>query len=130
MVLKSVHPSPLSAARGFFDCGHFKETNEWLRGRYGVEGEIDWNLRKVVPIKAPGVEEPVKATVDQKAEAKGMGSTTEELPEKDGVKTARGEEDFGGDEDEDAIEALEALADSSVVGKGGEETSQTEEGSQ
>lgn len=44
LVLSSVHPSPLSAARGFFDCGHFKKTNEWLRGRYGVEGEIDWDL--------------------------------------------------------------------------------------
>ncbi|TRX94128.1 hypothetical protein FHL15_004896 [Xylaria flabelliformis] len=44
LVLKSVHPSPLSASRGFFDCGHFKKTNEWLNKRYGAEGEIDWNL--------------------------------------------------------------------------------------
>ncbi|KAI0547831.1 uracil-DNA glycosylase [Xylaria curta] len=44
LVLKSVHPSPLSASRGFFDCGHFKKTNEWLNTRYGAEGEIDWNL--------------------------------------------------------------------------------------
>ncbi|MCJ1273168.1 uracil DNA glycosylase [Puttea exsequens] len=43
-VLQSVHPSPLSAARGFFDCGHFRKTNEWLKGRYGEGGEIDWNL--------------------------------------------------------------------------------------
>lgn len=127
VVLKSVHPSPLSAARGFFDCGHFKETNEWLRQRYGKEGEIDWNLRKSVPIKVPSIEEPVKATGDQKAEAKANGPTTE-LPEEDGVKTAK-KEDFGGDEDEDAIEALEELANSSVLGNG-EETSQTEKGSQ
>ncbi|KAI9803829.1 MAG: hypothetical protein M1825_001709 [Sarcosagium campestre] len=43
-VLLSVHPSPLSAARGFFTCGHFKKTNEWLRERYGADSEIDWNL--------------------------------------------------------------------------------------
>ncbi|KAI1433830.1 uracil-DNA glycosylase [Xylaria sp. CBS 124048] len=44
LVLKSVHPSPLSASRGFFDCGHFRKTNEWLCSRYGEDGEIDWNL--------------------------------------------------------------------------------------
>lgn len=43
-VLKAVHPSPLSAARGWFECGHFKKTNAWLRERYGAEGEIDWDL--------------------------------------------------------------------------------------
>lgn len=51
LVLKSVHPSPLSAARGFFDCGHFKQANEWLRERYGDDGVIDWNL-DVPPEKA------------------------------------------------------------------------------
>ena len=35
LILQSVHPSPLSAARGFFDCGHFKKANEWLVSRYG-----------------------------------------------------------------------------------------------
>ncbi|KAI1772635.1 uracil-DNA glycosylase [Hypoxylon cercidicola] len=44
LVLRSVHPSPLSASRGFFDCGHFKQTNEWLAIRYGEDGVIDWNL--------------------------------------------------------------------------------------
>jgi uracil-DNA glycosylase len=44
LVLKSVHPSPLSAARGFFDCGHFRKANEWLVGRYGEAGEVDWAL--------------------------------------------------------------------------------------
>ncbi|KAJ9659795.1 uracil DNA glycosylase [Coniosporium apollinis] len=44
LVLKSVHPSPLSAARGFFDCGHFKKANEWLVEKYGPDGAIDWNL--------------------------------------------------------------------------------------
>lgn len=30
LVLKSVHPSPLSAYRGFFGCGHFSTANEYL----------------------------------------------------------------------------------------------------
>jgi uracil-DNA glycosylase len=45
LVLTAVHPSPLSASKGFFDCGHFKKANEWLKDRYGSEdGEVDWNL--------------------------------------------------------------------------------------
>ncbi|KAK4549167.1 hypothetical protein LTR36_007625 [Oleoguttula mirabilis] len=44
LVLKSVHPSPLSAHKGFLDCGHFKKANAWLKERYGDEGVIDWNL--------------------------------------------------------------------------------------
>jgi len=30
LVLKSVHPSPLSAHRGFFGCKHFSKANEYL----------------------------------------------------------------------------------------------------
>ncbi|KAG5439348.1 hypothetical protein PCK2_000846 [Pneumocystis canis] len=43
LVLKSVHPSPLSASKGFFNCGHFKKANEWLSKKYGEDGIIDWN---------------------------------------------------------------------------------------
>ena len=39
-ILKSVHPSPLSAYNGFFGCGHFKKTNEILKN-IGLT-EIDW----------------------------------------------------------------------------------------
>ncbi|KAF2427677.1 uracil-DNA glycosylase [Tothia fuscella] len=53
LVLKSVHPSPLSAHKGFFDGGHFKKANEWLTERYGDEGQIDWNLN--VDPKVAGV---------------------------------------------------------------------------
>lgn len=42
LVLKSAHPSPLSASRGFFGNDHFKKSNEWLRERYGAGGGIDW----------------------------------------------------------------------------------------
>ncbi|TQS37539.1 hypothetical protein Golomagni_01982 [Golovinomyces magnicellulatus] len=44
LILLSVHPSPLSAQRGWFECGHFRKTNEWLASRYGGDSEIDWNL--------------------------------------------------------------------------------------
>ena len=30
LILKTVHPSPLSASRGFFGCKHFSKTNEYL----------------------------------------------------------------------------------------------------
>ncbi|MDO3386523.1 uracil-DNA glycosylase [Gilvimarinus sp. SDUM040013] len=42
LVLKSPHPSPLSAHRGFIGNGHFSQANEYLRSR-GVE-PIDWRL--------------------------------------------------------------------------------------
>ena len=44
LVLKSVHPSPLSAARGFFGCKHFSKTNDYLR-QNNIE-PIDWDLNK------------------------------------------------------------------------------------
>lgn len=31
LVLEAVHPSPLSAYRGFYDCKHFSKTNDYLR---------------------------------------------------------------------------------------------------
>ncbi len=43
LVLKSVHPSPLSANRGgWFGCGHFSKANQYLK----AEGHapIDWSL--------------------------------------------------------------------------------------
>ncbi len=40
LVLKSPHPSPLSAHRGFFGNGHFSKTNEYLAAN-GL-GEIIW----------------------------------------------------------------------------------------
>lgn len=41
-VLTAVHPSPLSAHRGFFGCRHFSKTNTLLR-QMG-KPEIDWSL--------------------------------------------------------------------------------------
>ncbi len=42
LVLKTVHPSPLSADRGFFGCKHFSKANTYLQS-CGV-AEIDWRL--------------------------------------------------------------------------------------
>lgn len=40
LVRKSAHPSPLSAYRGFFGNGHFRQANEYL-SRYGKK-QIKW----------------------------------------------------------------------------------------
>jgi len=41
-ILKSAHPSPLSATNGFFGCRHFSKTNTWLMKK-GLD-PIDWAL--------------------------------------------------------------------------------------
>ena len=43
LVLECAHPSPLSAYRGFFGCGHFIKANEFL-ARHG-EKPIDWTIK-------------------------------------------------------------------------------------
>jgi uracil-DNA glycosylase len=40
LILTAPHPSPLSAHRGFFGCGHFKKANEYLKAHGRTE--IDW----------------------------------------------------------------------------------------
>ncbi len=42
LILSTVHPSPLSAYRGFSGCRHFSKANEFLR-QNGLD-EIDWSL--------------------------------------------------------------------------------------
>lgn len=42
VVLTAVHPSPLSAYRGFFGCGHFKKVNEILENQ--GRASIDWQI--------------------------------------------------------------------------------------
>lgn len=63
LVLQAVHPSPLSASRGYFTCGHYKKANEWLSSRYGPNGQIDWGL---VPGNStlPAKDEDAAATAD------------------------------------------------------------------
>ena len=89
LVLKSVHPSPLSASRGFFTCRHFRLANEWLVGRYGPDGEIDWALTEGNTTKAVA-KEAVKEEADEK-----KGAAAQDA----------GDEDFD-DVDEDVLEEL------------------------
>ncbi|KAJ4463419.1 uracil-DNA glycosylase [Lentinula edodes] len=42
LILKSSHPSPKSAHRGFLGNGHFRAANTWLEEKYGPEGPVDW----------------------------------------------------------------------------------------
>jgi uracil-DNA glycosylase len=44
LILESVHPSPLSAYRGFIGCNHFKMANEFLL-KNGMN-EINWKIQK------------------------------------------------------------------------------------
>lgn len=44
-VFRSVHPSPLSAQRGFFGNYHFRKINDWLYNERG-EKMIDWSVVK------------------------------------------------------------------------------------
>lgn len=76
LVLKSVHPSPLSASRGFFDCGHFRKTNEWLVQRYGPDAQIDWDLgggggSTITAKKAEVKTELAKTVVEKEAGSEG-----------------------------------------------------------
>ena len=41
LILECAHPSPLSAYNGFFGCGHFKKTNEYLISK--GKTPIDWS---------------------------------------------------------------------------------------
>ncbi|KAF8072038.1 uracil-DNA glycosylase-like protein [Lyophyllum atratum] len=42
LILKSAHPSPHSADRGFHGNNHFIRANEWLETKYGAAGKVDW----------------------------------------------------------------------------------------
>ncbi|KAF7560900.1 hypothetical protein G7046_g3234 [Stylonectria norvegica] len=102
LVLKSVHPSPLSASRGFFDCGHFKLANEWLVNQYGAAGEIDWALAPGSSTKAPV--EAVAKVAEGEAEAKQDQVKKDDEVEKDD------EDDLDAD-DEEALEEAMKLAE-------------------
>lgn len=41
LVLKAVHPSPLSAHRGFMDCKHWSQANKYLEQR--GKAPVNWN---------------------------------------------------------------------------------------
>lgn len=131
LVLLSVHPSPLSASRGFFDCGHFKAANEWLTTRYGDDGEIDWALKPGNTTKKlvkEDAKEDTKEDAKQDAEPAANGNakgaeTPDESPEKskESAKTngaskvnkaeLKSEEDDIDSDDEAALEEALKLAE-------------------
>lgn len=45
LVLTSVHPSPLSAYRGFFDSEHFKKANKFIKSKNLKD--IDWQIENI-----------------------------------------------------------------------------------
>ena len=45
LILKTVHPSPLSAHRGFFGCQHFSKCNKYLIEN-GIQ-PIDWKIKNI-----------------------------------------------------------------------------------
>ena len=45
LILKAPHPSPLSAARGFFGCKHFSKANNFLIEN--GENPIDWQIENL-----------------------------------------------------------------------------------
>lgn len=45
MILTAAHPSPLSASRGFFGCGHFKKVNHMLEAMNKTP--IDWQIENI-----------------------------------------------------------------------------------
>ena len=50
-VLSAVHPSPLSAHRGFIGCGHFSAANRCLQQRGGAP--VDWSLPPHAALPGP-----------------------------------------------------------------------------
>ncbi|KAH8734923.1 uracil-DNA glycosylase-like protein [Ilyonectria robusta] len=110
LVLQSVHPSPLSASRGFFDCNHFKKANEWLVSRYGAEGEIDWalvpgNSTKAV-VEETKTDTEAEADEDAKPEVKKNEAKKVETKK---VDVDDKENEF--EEDEEALEEALRLAE-------------------
>ena len=45
LVLEAPHPSPLSAYRGFFGCGHFRAANDFLQANGEIP--IDWQIENI-----------------------------------------------------------------------------------
>ncbi|KAF5241702.1 hypothetical protein FANTH_9027 [Fusarium anthophilum] len=107
LVLQSVHPSPLSASRGFFDCGHFRKANDWLVTRYGPEGEIDWALGPGTSTKAPATEADAKEAKSAEKKAEAIEKTKPEVVK----KAEEDKENDAFDEDEEALEEALRLAE-------------------
>lgn len=119
LVLKSVHPSPLSAARGFFDCGHFRKANDWLTTRYGEGSEIDWDLNPVEKKKQADKEKADSAALTPTEEKNNVMEEKKAANEKQ--QTIKPNDDHG----EDKENVAGVLPAKVAVGK--EDKSGTEE---
>ncbi|KAM0305216.1 hypothetical protein HYE67_008872 [Fusarium culmorum] len=102
LVLQSVHPSPLSASRGFFDCNHFKKANDWLVSRYGPDGEVDWALGPGTSTKAP-----IKESDANEAKVAEKKAEAIEKSKPEAVKKVEENKENDVEFDEDEEEALE-----------------------
>lgn len=112
LVLRSVHPSPLSAHRGFFDAGHFRKGNQWLEERYGKEGRVDWSLVEGRSVFDDEEDDQVKKK--------------EKVKEEDGKKEVKGgdeDDEFEGGEifDEEGLKEVEAVVEKVETEEGKEE---------
>ncbi|KAK3334974.1 putative uracil DNA N-glycosylase [Neurospora tetraspora] len=109
LVLRSVHPSPLSAHRGFFEAGHFRRGNEWLESRYGRAGRVDWSL-----VEGRSVFDDEVVEEEKKKEVKG-GEEEED-------------DEFEGGEifDEEGLKEVEAVVEKVETGEGKEEEMKTD----
>jgi uracil-DNA glycosylase len=68
LVLKTSHPSPLSAHRGFIGCGHFAQANAWLVAH--GQAPIDWRLPARADLESarrdPRATEPAPSAATQR----------------------------------------------------------------
>lgn len=117
LVLKAVHPSPLSAHRGFFTCGHFRKANEWLVKKYGPESEIDWNLgpkqAKINTALGTNKDEAVKKV--EVVKKQDVVKTDEVVKKEETLKTNEVVKDDYDDDDWEDAEAERALAEAEAA---------------
>ncbi|KAL4885374.1 uracil-DNA glycosylase-like protein [Aspergillus karnatakaensis] len=114
-ILQSVHPSPLSAHRGFFNNQHFKKCNEWLAERYGPDEIIDWSLisskeSSTAPLSV--VQNSSVIVNHQPQDRKAVVETAKDaVVTKGSMQPVEDDDEF--EDDIDALEALAASEDSS-----------------
>lgn len=108
LILTAVHPSPLSAHRGFFDCHHFRKANEWLVTRYGEGAEIDWDLVDKPGSKFEEKEEEEKKEEKKEEEEKAAAAAQPKDAASEKKKGLEDEVDFDEDEEELMRQMVEA----------------------
>ena len=128
LVLKTTHPSPFSAHKGFLNCGHFKMANKWLVTRYGAGSEVDWSLGgppapepSGQPLEKVRAKNTTQTNREEEGEDRDPDETEEEYNQEPVKKDSHGKatgngangaskDDFSETEDDEAVllEAAEA----------------------